>query len=115
MDIVNLKMLTALWDTWGRNPPTVPKDGNRLFIRNIDTDPEAPSWDDWKLIGLVNPDGSIVWLNVFSDESLMAQPIQNDILKGLRFSRVLCSGFGMEWGLFHVDGPVEARVSDWAK
>jgi len=110
----NHAIVTALWDTWGKNPPAVPSDGNRLFERHVDADLDEPSWNDWQLIGLVGADGSIEWLEGNGSDTLGAKYIQESINNGLRFGRLLICGFGVEWGLFRGDGPTEARVSDWA-
>lgn len=115
MDLTEHIVVTALWDQWGNNPPTVPANGNRLFFRTIDTDPEDPSWDDWKFIGAVAADGTIDWSDLTDSESSpMAVPISKAVKGGQRFGRVLIGGFGLEWGLFLGDGPTEPRVSDWA-
>jgi hypothetical protein len=112
MDITQHMTLTALWDEWGRTPPVIPPGGNRLFVRTIDTDPEEPGWDDWRIAGLVGVDGSLELIGGVDPNSPMADPIRESVAGGMRFGRVLIGGFGLEWGLFNGDGPTELRMMD---
>lgn len=111
-----LAIVASLWDFWSKKPPVVPPNGNRLFVRWIQLDPDDPSWDDWSLIGLV-VDGKVQWTHPEAhadrpDARLMVQQIAD----GKQHGRIQSDDgrIKIEWGLFTGDGPVESRVSDWA-
>jgi hypothetical protein len=115
MDYVTVKaILSGIWETWEKNQPDIPPDGNRVFVRHIDFDPNDSGWDDWSLVGLLSPSGVIDWIYEGNHELAVAQDIQLAIAAGEKFGRFQTELIRLEWGLFHGDGPIGERVSDWA-
>lgn len=114
---IEIAVVNALWDTWTKNPPRVPDNGNRLFVRWVQLDPSDPGWDDWLLAGLVGDDGVVAWKEPEMAGRPDCKQIQKKILDGKRHGRIQSADklTKEEWGLFVGDGPVESRVSDWAK
>lgn len=110
-----LAIVQTLWDQWRSQPPTVPPSGNRLFVRWVNLDPDGPGWDDWKLVGLVGDAGRIDWTDEDDSVSFLGGVITRDIKDGARHGVFRWEEVQVEWGLFHGDGPVEGRVTDWAK
>lgn len=103
----------ALWELWDRHAAAVPADGTRLFIRWA-VWRDDPGWDDWALVGLLQPDRTIQWLKDDAAEMLMGKELAKSVAAGGRTGKIRVDGGGCEWGLFHGDGPLEPRVSDWA-
>ncbi len=110
----DLAIVTALWQTWVKEPTVIPPNGNRLFVRYVDIDPDDPGWNDWSLVGLVTSDLIIAWNDPDDEDSPLGQLLTSHIESGERHGRFESDLSNVEWGLFLGDGPNEDRVSDWS-
>ncbi len=110
-----LAIIESLWKTWLRESVVPPANGNRLFVRYVDTDPAELGWDDWRLCGLVNADRSIQWNDPDDARSPLGGSIGFLVRAGHRRGHVTSGTLRIEWGLFLGDGPDGDRVSDWSK
>ena len=103
----------SIYDAWTKEKVVAEPNGDRVYLRWVDLR-KPESWDDWRLVGLVNKaTNEVTWLGEVKPSYFAG--ISKAIATGEIQGRFEASpgGASIWWCRSILDGPPGDRVSDW--
>lgn len=110
-DTLTAAILKETWQLWQDRCPDGQHNGDRIFTRWVDFDPNNPGWDDWTLSALVVQHGG--GLEIINDpENPLWGEIRTALAAGINRGESCGNGCNVQWIRHNGDGPAE-RMSDF--